>query len=132
MMALPEGQLNRTYWLPWYTSRGLDAQLRLANVSSSPATVRVYIAGKEMPGSPFSLVAGDSRMARFPGIDKGPVRVVSDQNIVVSQQVIYKVGGVAESFAEMMALPASQLDATFWLPWYNNVGVNTQLRFGVP
>jgi hypothetical protein len=132
MMALPDSQLNNTYWLPWYSSKGLDTKLRFANVSSSPASVRVYIAGKEMPGSPFSLPAGDSVMAGFPGIDKGPVRIVSNQKIVASQQVLYRVNGVAESFSEMMGLPASQLAATFWLPWYNNVEVNTQLRFGVP
>ena len=29
----------------------------------------------------------------------------------------------------MMALPNSQLDTTYWLPWYNNVDLDTQLRF---
>ena len=28
----------------------------------------------------------------------------------------------------MMALPNSQLDNTYWLPWYNNVDLDTQLR----
>jgi hypothetical protein len=32
----------------------------------------------------------------------------------------------------MMALPDSQLDAIYWLPWYNNADLDTQLRFGVP
>ena len=27
----------------------------------------------------------------------------------------------------MMALPASQLDTTYWLPWYNYVDPDTQL-----
>jgi hypothetical protein len=31
-----------------------------------------------------------------------------------------------------MALPASQLNVTYWLPWYNNIDLDTQLRFGVP
>ena len=34
------------------------------------------------------------------------------------------------SFSEMMGLPASQLDNTYWMPWYNNVDLDTQLRFG--
>jgi hypothetical protein len=46
--------------------------------------------------------------------------------------VIYKVQGTQTSFTEMMALPASQLDTTYWFPWYNNVGSDTQLRFCVP
>ena len=29
-----------------------------------------------------------------------------------------------------MGLPNSQLDTTYWLPWYNNVDLDTQLRFG--
>jgi hypothetical protein len=46
--------------------------------------------------------------------------------------LIYKVNNSATSFSEMMALPASQLDTTYWLPWYNNLDLDTQLRFGVP
>jgi hypothetical protein len=42
------------------------------------------------------------------------------------------VNGVNTSFSEMMALPNTQLDTTYWLPWYNNVDLDTQLRFGVP
>jgi hypothetical protein len=29
-------------------------------------------------------------------------------------------------------LPDPLLNSTFWLPWYNNVDLDTQLRFGVP
>jgi hypothetical protein len=32
----------------------------------------------------------------------------------------------------MMALPASQLNTTYWLTHYNNLDLDTQLRFGVP
>ncbi len=49
-----------------------------------------------------------------------------------AERVIYKVQGTQTSFTEMMALPASQLDTTYWFPWYNNVGSDTQLRFCVP
>jgi len=42
------------------------------------------------------------------------------------------VNGINASFSEMMGLPANQLDTTYWLPWYNNVDLITQLRFGVP
>jgi hypothetical protein len=31
-----------------------------------------------------------------------------------------------------MGLPDTSLDATFWFPWYNNVDLDTQLRFGLP
>ena len=129
MMALPNSQLDNTYWLPWYNNVDLDTQLRFANVSGSTATVHVYIGGVEMAGSPFTLAAGESTRKSFAGINNGPVKIVSDADIVAAERVIYKVNGVNTSFSEMMALPNSQLDTTYWLPWYNNVDLDTQLRF---
>jgi hypothetical protein len=132
MMALPDNQLDTTYWLPWYNNKDLDTQLRFANTTNTPATVRVYIGGLEMTGSPFTLQPNESTRRSFLDINGGPLKIVSTQNIVVAERVIYKVNGVPTSFSEMMGLPANQLDTTYWLPWYNNIDLNTQLRFGVP
>jgi len=107
----------------------------LGNVSGSTATVHVFIGGTEMSGSPFVLTAsgaGQSTRQSFVGINSGPVQIVSNVNIVAAERVIYNVNNVNTSFSEMMALPASQLNTTYWLPWYNNVDLDTQLRFGVP
>ncbi len=128
MMALPSSQLNTTFWLPWYNSKDLNTQLRIGNVSTSTATVHVYIGGEEMPGSPFTIARGKSMRKSFPGIDRGPVKISSNAKIVASERVFYKVNGVDTSFSEMMALPSSQLNTTFWLPWYNSKNLNTQLR----
>ena len=128
-MGLPDEQVDTTYWLPWYNNIGLDTQLRFANVSSSTATVQIFIGDSEMDGSPFMLEAGESMRKSFPGIDAGPVKIVSDQDIVAAERIVYKVNGIPTSFTEMMALPAGQLDTTYWLPWYNNIGLDTQLRF---
>ena len=65
-------------------------------------------------------------------MDNGPVQIVSNLPIVAAERVIYKINNIPTSFTEMMALPNSQLDSLYWLPWYNNVGLDTQLRFGVP
>jgi hypothetical protein len=132
MMALPNGQLDTTYWLPWYNSRTLDSQLRIANVSLSDATVHVFIGGAEVTGSPFTVPAGTSVRKSFASIDKGLVQIVSNQDIVVTERVLYKVNNVVTSFSEMMALPNGALDITYWLPWYNNRDLDTQLRFGNP
>jgi hypothetical protein len=132
MMALPNGQLDTTYWLPWYNNVGLDTQLRLANATNSIATVQVFVGGVEMQGSPFTLLAGESRRVSFPGVNDGLVQVVSDVPIIASERVIYKVNNVRTSFSEMMALPDALLDTMYWFPWYNNVYLNTQLRFGMP
>src|SRR6185369_4041192 len=80
MMALPDGQLNTTYWLPWYNNADLDTQLRFGNVSGSTAHVHVYIGGSETVGSPFTLAIGESTRVSF-AVNNGPVKIVSDQNI---------------------------------------------------
>jgi hypothetical protein len=126
MLALPEKQLDNVYWLPWYNNVDLDTQLRIANVSGSPATVDVTIGGVAMPS--FNLAPGESTRKSYPGVNNGPVQIVSTQDIVAAERLIYKVGGVNTSFTEMMALPENQLHTTFWLPWYNNVDLDTQLR----
>ena len=128
MMGLPDNQLDSTYWLPWYNNVDLDTQLRFGNVSNTTATVRVYIGGVEMTGSPFALVPGESTRKSFAGVNNGPVKIVSDVKIVAAERVIYKINNVAVSFSEMMGLPNSQLNTTYWLPWYNNVDLDTQLR----
>jgi hypothetical protein len=127
-MALPASQLDNTYWLPWYNNKDLDTQLRIANVNDQQASVHVFIGDQEMEGSPFTLLAGASTNRSFPGINKGPVKIVSDRDIVAAERVIYKVNNVNTSFTAMMALPDGQLDTTYWLPWYNNVDLDTQLR----
>ena len=132
IMALPNRQLDATFWLPWYDNKNLDTQLRFANVTTIPASVHVYVGGQEMTGSPFALAPGKSTRRSFVNINNGPVKIVSNVNIVVAERVIYKVNGVNTSFSEMMALPTSQLGNTYWLPWYNNQDLNTELRIGVP
>jgi len=55
-----------------------------------------------------------------------------DVPIIASERVAYFDGDAWTSFAEMMGLPQSQLTTTYIFPWYNNVDIDTQLRFGVP
>jgi len=130
MMALPNNQLDKVYWLPWYNNVDLDTQLRVGNVGSSIAQVHVSIAGTEMAGSPFELASGESVRLSFVGVNDGPVKIENDQNIVASERVIYKVSGTQTSFTEMMALPNSQLSTTFWLPSATSADPDTQLRIG--
>jgi hypothetical protein len=131
-MALPEKALDTVYWLPWYNSKHMDTQVRIANVSAGEATVHVYIGGAEVTGSPFTIPVDGSIRKTFSNLDKGPVKVESNVDVVVSERVIYKVNNLPTSFSEMMALPEKLLDTTYWLPWYNSKEMDTQLRFGVP
>ena len=132
-MALPSSQVGNTYWLPWYNNVDLDTQLRFANLSTTQqATVHVSIGGQEVNGSPFVLQAGESTRISVASENGGPVKIVSNQNLVVTERVIYKINGVNTSYSELMALSNSQLDSIYWLPWYNSVDLDTQLRFGRP
>jgi len=132
LMALPAKLVHTTFWLPWYDSKNMNTQLRIANVSASQATVHVTLGGVEMSGSPFTVLPGQSLRKNFAGLSSGPLKIESTQNIVVADRVIYKVNGTPTSFSEMMGLPGTQLHTLYWLPWYNNVGMSTQLRVGVP
>ena len=139
MMALPDGQLNTTFWLPWYNNVDLDTQLRLANVSTSQsATVHLYVNGQEVTSGcapfngPFTLAKSESVRISCTGLNNGSVKIQSNIPIAVSERVIYRVNNLPASYSEMMALPNSQLDSVSWLPWYNNVDLDTQLRFGAP
>src|SRR5258705_5431961 len=114
-MVFPTSQLGMTYWLPWYNNVDLDTQLRFGNVSGSSATVHVFIGGSEVtPLSGITLAVGASTRVSYAGVNNGPVQIVSDQNIVVAERVIYKVNNVNTSFSEMMALPNSQNRKSDW------------------
>jgi hypothetical protein len=132
LMGLPNSQLDTTYWLPWYNNKDLDTQLRIANVNDAPAKVDIWIGGVKMTATPMTLVAGESTRISFNASNAGPVKIVSDLPIVAAERVIYKINNVGTSFSEMMGLPSILLDSTYWLPWYNNKDLDTQLRFGVP
>ena len=138
MMAMPAGLLNTSYWFPVYNNVDLDSQLRFANVSTSAATVRIFIGGVEKTtgctpsSSPISLAAGTSLRVSCAGVNGGPVEIRSTQNIVASMRVVYKANNIPTSFSELMGLPNSILDTIYWFPWYNNLDLDTQLRFGRP
>jgi len=138
MMGLPNSQLNTTYWMPKYNNVDLDTQLRFGNVTNSSVTVRVYIGGQEKTSgcipsnSPYILAGGASLRISCAGVNNGPVKIESTGNIVAAERVIYNVNGAPTSFSEMMGLPNGFLNIIHWLPWYNNVDLDTVLRFGVP
>ena len=78
--------------------------------------------------SPFTLAPGASLWVSCSGVNSGPVKIVSDVPIAAAERIIFKVNNIFTSYVEMMGVPDSQLDNTYWLPWYNNVDLDTQLR----
>ena len=132
LMGLPASSLSTSYSFPIYNNVDLNTQLRFGNIGTTSTTVTVTIGGV-VKGS-YSLAPNASQRVSYSGLNGGPVLIQSSGGvpIIASERVAYFNGSAWTSFSEWMGLPKEQLDPTYWLPWYNNVDVNTQLRFGSP
>ena len=84
-----------------------------------------------MKGS-YVLAPNQGQHVSYPGLDNGPVKLQSSGGvpIIASLRVGYFNGGVWTSHSEIMGLPQGQLTTSYIFPWYNNVDINSQLRFG--
>jgi hypothetical protein len=69
------------------------------------------------------------------------LRIVSsnaDAPIIAAERIIYSNGngtvqnGTHTSYFELMGFPSNKLTSEYWIPWYNNVNMWTQLRFANP
>ena len=131
LMGLPANQLTTSYMFPWYNNADLNSQLRFANLGSANTTVSVYIGG-HLKGS-YPLVPNESKRVSYANLDAGPVKIQSSGNvpIIASLRVAYTANGGATwpSFSEMMGLPANKLANSYIFPWYNNIDLNSQIRF---
>ncbi|HET9909727.1 MAG TPA: glycoside hydrolase domain-containing protein, partial [Anaerolineales bacterium] len=140
MIGLPKEQLSTEYWFPWYnnSSYSMDQGFRVANVDTTLHTVKIFVGAAQI-GSDLNLTAGGSVRVGYP-VNNGPIRVVcttcnpltNDDRIIAALRVIWTEPGFRSSYSELMGLPKEQLSTEYWFPWYNNVDLDTQLRFGVP
>jgi hypothetical protein len=131
MMGLPASLVSSGYNFPWYNNIDLNTQLRFANVGSATTNVTVKIGG--VVRGVYTLAPNQSTRQSY-AVSSGPVVIQSSGNvpIIASERVGYLSGTHWTSFSEMMGLPNSQLTNHYVFPWYNNVDLNSQLRFGVP
>jgi hypothetical protein len=132
MMGHPINSLSTHYSFPAYNNVSLNTQLRFGNVGTVSTTVTVTVGG--VVKGIYNLAPNESKRVSFAGLDGGPVVIKSSGGvpIIASERVAYYNGTMWTSFAEMMGLPKEQLTTSFIFPWYNNVDINTQLRFGIP
>ncbi|MEO7839263.1 MAG: hypothetical protein ABIU06_07925 [Anaerolineales bacterium] len=132
MMGLPTSSLSTHYSFPVYNNIDLNSQMRFGNAGTTSTNVTVTIGG--VVQGTYPLLPNQSKRISYAGLDSGPVVVQSSGGvpIIASERVAYFNGSAWTSFAEMMGLPLAQLTTTYLFPWYNNVDINTQLRFGVP
>src|SRR6185503_16388827 len=130
LMGLPSNQLTSSYTFPWYNNLDLNSQLRFGNVGTANTTVTVTIGG--MFKGNYTLIPNESKRVSYAGLDQGPVKITSSGNvpIIASMRVAYFNGSAWTSFSEIMGLPSGQLTNSYVFPWYNNLDLNSQLRFG--
>ena len=100
------------------------------NSAAGCAEIDVSIRGAHQ--SQFATSPQGSTQASFAGMNRGSVKLESNVDIVASERVVYNVNGVDTNYSEMRALPGNQLDTPYWLPWYNKVNMDMQLRFVMP
>ena len=131
LMGLPINQLHTSYTFPFYNNVDLNSQLRFGNVGTATTTVTVIVAGQ--PKGSYVLAPNASRRVSYAGLNAGPVVIRSNgQPIIASLRVAYTpdAGATWTSFSEMMGLPSNKLTNSYTFPWYNNLTLNSQLRFG--
>ena len=131
LMGLPANLVHTSYTFPFYNNIDLNSQLRFGNVGTASTTVTVIIGGQNKGN--FTLAANASRRISYAGLNAGPVVVRSNgQPIIASLRVAYTpdAGVTWTSFSEMMGLPSNKLTNRYIFPFYNNLDLNSQLRFG--
>ena len=89
------------------------------------ANLDVHIGGSLI--NHYYVPTGSSIRQDFPGVDNGPVKIVSTNgaNILAAMRVIWKEPGVRTSYSEMLGLPKEQLSTEYWFPWYNNLATTS-------
>ncbi|HZM24582.1 MAG TPA: PQQ-dependent sugar dehydrogenase, partial [Anaerolineales bacterium] len=103
---------------------------KLYGIGYQEGTVAVTIANTSMGSSPIALQT--SIRQSYTGINNGPVKVTSTLPIVTSERVAYSPDGGTTwtSHSELMGLPANLVHTSYTFPFYNNIDLNSQLRFG--
>jgi hypothetical protein len=132
MMGLPLGTVSTQFSFPFYDNVNHDSQLRITNMGTVQTTVTVSING--VVQGTFNVAPNTTKRVSFPNVQSGPVVIKSSGGvkIMASMRVSYFDGTNTTSYAETMGVPLEQLSTTYFFPLYNNVTLDTQLRFGVP
>ena len=122
LMGMPVEGLSHVYYYPAYNNVGANSQLRVTNVGDGPTTITVYLEGDII--DTYELAAGAAERRRYPGENRGPLQVVSDNEQILTTIRLLK----DSSYAELAGVPGWQLSQEAWYPVYDNVNVGSQLR----
>jgi hypothetical protein len=135
VIGYPFDQFDTEYWFPWYdhgypgvSGSNMRTWILVGNPDDTQtADVDIYIDGTFMGNFP---VPPNSRVTpRWISLQGGPVQVVSDIPIFVSERVLTSP---SNAFNEMMGFPASQLANEYWFPWYDSVNMSNDILITRP
>jgi len=106
------------FWFTWYDSVNTQCDnIHFVNAGSSTATITVFIAGGQVDS--FTLDASQATYRSYPGVMNGPVHIVSNMPIWVTQRIV----GWG-SFKEVSGLPGDTPSTEIYYTWYDRK--NTQ------
>jgi hypothetical protein len=135
VMGYPFDQFDTEYWFPYYdhgypnvSGSNMRTWILVGNPSASQtANVQIYIDGV-LQGS-YEIAPGANVTPRWFGVQGGPVQVLSDIPVFVSERVFTVP---TNAFNEFMGIPRSQFSAEYWFTWYDSVYMNNKLLLSKP
>ncbi len=115
------------FWFPWYDDVGTDSQVRVSNVGVGTTTVSVYLNGVLIDS--YSLLAGRAVRKNYATYNNGGLHIQSSGGvpILATVRVLYN----SNSFYEVMGESGNNWLRGQYFPWYNDVAMDSQLRFAV-
>ncbi len=129
--GVPNSRLTTDYWFPWYDDVKTSTSILIVNTSStSTAHATIKIAGT-VAGT-YTINPGSTASPSFAGVQNGPVEVTSDIPVFTSEKSLGGSPNAVGSLNELLGLPASELDVIYWLPWYDQLTMTTDLMVGRP
>jgi hypothetical protein len=106
------------FWFSKYDMKNAEWDaIHIVNTGAQTATVQIYIAGNPMESTPITIAAGSSTYRTYPGIEGGPVHVIGDQPLWVTQRVL---GWTA--MQEIYGSPRDGASTELLWTWYDQAG----------
>jgi len=116
IVGTPSWYVSNEHYFTWYDSVGASIDnIHIVNPSAYRiATINIYIAGVLRTTTPITLAPETTVYRNYPGVIGGPVRIVSDQPIRVTQRIVGWGG-----FKEVFSVPAELLASSYYFTWYD-------------
>lgn len=109
--------VGTSFYFPWYDYRSLGMKgdwVLISNPSGASADANITIKISGLVQGQKVLKPGETWTPIFRQVMGGPVEISSDQNIFVSQRVLYEAG-----FDELGGVAVSNFATSQYFPWYD-------------